>query len=99
MFIREGRIEIVFRRDEGCGQHLTCVTLVFTTWACRLLRRDQAAVIQVERQVFSQRSEWDREELGSKLKDRRPQALAREERQRFCTEELVMFDVAMESHR
>ena len=53
----ERRIEIVFRRDEGCGQNLTCTKLVVTTWSCILLRRDQAAVIQVERQVFLQRSE------------------------------------------
>ena len=26
MFIREGRIAIVFRRDVGCSQHMTCVT-------------------------------------------------------------------------
>ena len=58
-FIREGRIEIVFRRDEGCGHHLTCVTLGVTTNSCMLLRRDRAAVIQIERHVFSQRSEWD----------------------------------------
>ena len=36
----------------GCSHHLTCVTLVVTTWLCMLLRRDQAAVIEVERQVF-----------------------------------------------
>ena len=53
----EERIETVFRRDEGCGQNLTCTKLVVTTWSCMLLRRDQAAVIQGERQVFPQRSE------------------------------------------
>ena len=51
-FIREERIQIVFRRDEGCSQQLTCATLAFTTWSCMLLRRDRAAVIHVERQVF-----------------------------------------------
>ena len=48
----------VFIRDEGSGQHPMCVTLIFTTWSCMLLRRDQAAVVQVERQVFSQICEW-----------------------------------------
>ena len=29
MFLREGRIEIVFRRDERCGQHRKTAVLLF----------------------------------------------------------------------
>ena len=53
----ERHIDIVFRRDEGCGHHVThhacCHDMLL-----HVAGRDQAAVIQVERQAVSQRSEW-----------------------------------------